>query len=139
MRKVILVTIALFLSQTLAQDGAVVNVPKGVESKITPKEAPAAASKKDEGNDNAIKDAQKQAIEDEKLKKQQKVEEEKKQEAVAVANGEETKKEKVEEDGGPAFLKNGKPSVKLESIHPAQGPTTGETRVVVRGGPFAMF
>ena len=138
MRKVILVTIALFLSQTLAQDGAVVNVPKGVESKLTPKEAPA-STKKDEGNDNAIKAAQQQAIEDEKVKKQQKVEEEKKQEATAVASGEETKKEKVEEDGGPAFLKNGKPSVKLESIHPAQGPTTGETRVVVRGGPFAMF
>ena len=68
MRKVILVIVALFLSQTLAQDGAVVNVPKGVESKITPKDAPA-SSKKDEGNDNAIKDAQRQAIEEEKAKK----------------------------------------------------------------------
>jgi len=29
--------------------------------------------------------------------------------------------------------------VKLESISPGHGPTLGDTRVVVRGGPFAMF
>jgi len=55
------VTIALFLSQTLAQDGAVVNVPKGVDNKM-PKDDP--AKKKDEGNDNAIKQAQLQSIEE---------------------------------------------------------------------------
>jgi hypothetical protein len=51
MRKVLLVTIALFLSQTLAQDGAVVNVPKGVDNKM-PKEEKKTV---DEGNNNAIK------------------------------------------------------------------------------------
>jgi len=61
MRKVLLVTIALFLSQTLAQDGAVVNVPKGVDNKM-PKDDP--GKKKDEGNDNAIKQAQLQSIEE---------------------------------------------------------------------------
>jgi len=136
MRKVILVTLALFLSQTLAQDGAVVNVPKGVDNKM-PKEDP--AKKKDEGNDDAIKNAQKQALEEEKEKKAKKAEEEKKADELAIKNGEETKKDKVEEDGGPAFLKNGKPNVKLESISPGHGPTTGDTRVTVRGGPFAMF
>jgi hypothetical protein len=37
------------------------------------------------------------------------------------------------------FLKNSTSSIRLESISPAQGPTTGDTKVVVRGGPFAKY
>lgn len=137
MRRALLVTIALFLTSTLAQDGAVSQVPKGIDNKM-----PKGEEKKggvDEGNNNAINEAQKQSIEDEKKKQQAKAEEEKKQDAVAQANGEETKKEKIEEDGGPGFLKNGKPNVRIDNISPGHGPTTGDTRVTVRGGPFAMF
>ena len=36
-------------------------------------------------------------------------------------------------------MKGGKPSVKIDSVSPGHGPTTGDTRVIVRGGPFAMF
>lgn len=36
----------------------------------------------------------------------------------------------------PGFLSGGKPRVSIESISPAHGPITGDTRVTVRGGPF---
>ena len=51
------------------------------------------------------------------------------------------RKEKEEEEGKPddKFLANGKPRIRIESISPAHGPTTGDTKVVVRGGPFAQF
>lgn len=55
-------------------------------------------------------------------------------------------KEEPKTDGAPAeegaddqFLKNGKPRIRIESISPAHGPTTGDTKVTVRGGPFAQF
>jgi hypothetical protein len=31
------------------------------------------------------------------------------------------------------------PKVKIESIEPDKGPVTGETRVLVRGGPFGIW
>ena len=31
------------------------------------------------------------------------------------------------------------PLVRIDSIEPAHGPTTGETRVLVRGGPFGKW
>jgi hypothetical protein len=37
------------------------------------------------------------------------------------------------------FLKIGKSSIVIESISPGHGPTTGDTRVTVRGGPFAPY
>ena len=37
------------------------------------------------------------------------------------------------------FLKMGKPSVSIKSISPAHGPVSGDTRVLVRGGPFAQY
>lgn len=37
------------------------------------------------------------------------------------------------------FLKDGKPRLHIDSISPAHGPTTGDTKVVVRGGPFAQY
>lgn len=37
------------------------------------------------------------------------------------------------------FLKSGKPVIKIEDINPQHGPSYGDTRVVVRGGPFAPY
>lgn len=37
------------------------------------------------------------------------------------------------------FLKVNKASISIESISPPTGPTTGDTRVTVRGGPFAPY
>lgn len=37
------------------------------------------------------------------------------------------------------FLKNGKPRIVIDSITPDHGPSTGGTKVMVRGGPFAQF
>jgi hypothetical protein len=34
------------------------------------------------------------------------------------------------------FLKTGKPRITIDSLYPAHGPVTGDTRVTVRGGPF---
>jgi hypothetical protein len=36
----------------------------------------------------------------------------------------------------PGFLSGGKARISIESISPAHGPITGDTRVTVRGGPF---
>lgn len=36
----------------------------------------------------------------------------------------------------PGFLAGGKARISIESISPAHGPITGDTRVTVRGGPF---
>ena len=36
----------------------------------------------------------------------------------------------------PGFLSGGKTRISIESIAPAHGPITGDTRVTVRGGPF---
>lgn len=41
--------------------------------------------------------------------------------------------------GGEEFLKNFNSSIHLESIYPAEGPATGDTKVTVRGGPFAKY
>lgn len=37
------------------------------------------------------------------------------------------------------FLKSGKPRIRIENIYPSQGPASGDTKVVVHGGPFAQF
>ena len=37
------------------------------------------------------------------------------------------------------FLANGRPRITIESISPAHGPVTGDTRVTVRGGPFDSY
>ena len=47
----------------------------------------------------------------------------------------EPKPEPVQED----FLKDGKPRIRIDNISPAHGPTTGDTKVIVRGGPFAQY
>ena len=52
-------------------------------------------------------------------------------------NAEETKAEAIA--GKEEFLKGGKPVFSIDNISPAHGPTTGDTRVTVRGGPFARF
>lgn len=44
-----------------------------------------------------------------------------------------------ETPGGEEFLKTSNYSIHLESIYPAQGPATGDTKVTVRGGPFAKY
>jgi hypothetical protein len=38
-----------------------------------------------------------------------------------------------------SFLKTGKPSVSITSITPSHGPVSGDTRVLVRGGPFSQY
>jgi hypothetical protein len=43
-----------------------------------------------------------------------------------------------EEQAGD-FLQTGKPLVAIQSIYPAHGPVTGDTRVIVRGGPFGGY
>ena len=47
-----------------------------------------------------------------------------------------TKSDDSEDDSSSSFL--GK-SITISSISPAHGPTTGDTRVTVRGGPFASY
>ena len=42
-----------------------------------------------------------------------------------------------DDDSSSSFL--GKSIVTIASISPSHGPTNGETRVVVRGGPFAAY
>lgn len=37
------------------------------------------------------------------------------------------------------FLKNGKPRIRIDSLSPNHGPSTGDTKVLVRGGPFASY
>lgn len=130
-----LLTILLLLSLTTlvgAQDGANAPLPAGVDSKADKPAEPAAAPAKPE----------------------EKKDEPKKDEPAAAGNAtsapeppkpeppkEEPKKdeEHPEEGGDDQFLKNGKPRIKIESISPAHGPTTGDTKVTVRGGPFAQF
>ena len=40
------------------------------------------------------------------------------------------------EEQSADFLKTGKPTIAIDSLFPAHGPVTGDTRVIVRGGPF---
>ena len=37
------------------------------------------------------------------------------------------------------ILESPLPKIKIVSLEPEQGPTTGETRVLVRGGPFGKW
>ena len=43
------------------------------------------------------------------------------------------------QDQSSGFLTNGRPRITVESISPAHGPVTGDTRVTVRGGPFDTY
>lgn len=55
-------------------------------------------------------------------------------------NAAETKAEELA--GKEAFLKgeaSGKPQFSITSLEPAHGPVTGDTKVIVRGGPFARY
>lgn len=40
---------------------------------------------------------------------------------------------------GDEFLKPSNSSIRLESISPSMGPASGDTKVTVRGGPFAKY
>jgi hypothetical protein len=110
-------TLLLLLSITsivTAQDGASANLPKGIDNKTPSKDEPVA--------DAPSKPA-----------------------AEVPAAAAPDKKEEPAKDSGDSnpneeqFLKNGKPVVKIESINPISGPYYGDTKVVVRGGPFAPF
>jgi hypothetical protein len=63
----------------------------------------------------------------------------KKEETPAAPEAPPAAAEPAQEAAGDEFLKNSNSSIRLESIYPAMGPATGDTKVTVRGGPFAKY
>lgn len=114
----VLLTIMLLLSMTTivsAQDGATAQLPVGISDKTPKKDDPAPAAPAASADSNST------APEPPKEEEH---------------HAEEPGKEGEKED---EFLKSGKPRIKIDSISPTHGPVTGDTKVVVRGGPFAQY
>jgi outer membrane biosynthesis protein TonB len=117
-----------------AQDGATPPLPTGIDSKTPdepkkeePAPTPAAETKPADAPAPESKPAETPAPES-------KPAEAPAPEAPAPPPAE----EEHEHKDGEEFLKNTTASVaKIDSISPAHGPSTGDTRVTVRGGPFA--
>lgn len=120
-------TIMLLLSLTHlvgAQDGATSQLPTGIVNK-TPDKPKEEEPKKDPPPPPAEE------------KKEEKVEEKKEEEHHDEANPEHAAEGGA--GGDDKFLKDGKKRIKIDSIHPTHGPTYGDTKVIVRGGPFAQY
>lgn len=116
--------IMLLLSLTTfvgAQDGATATLPTGIVNKTPEK------PKEEEPK----KDPPPPPPEPEKKEEPPKEEEHKEE-----PSGEHAAEPGKEDD---KFLKDGKKKIKIDSIHPTHGPTYGDTKVIVRGGPFAQY
>lgn len=125
-----LMTILLLLSITSivgAQDGAVQQLPTGIDNKATPKKEEPLNPKEDLNPQITMKDQSPASFTD-PAKESEKQAEKKSDNSDPPTN---TKEDE--------FLKSGKPRVVIDSISPSAGPTTGDTKVIVRGGPFAPF